>query len=129
MKQPLCLLAALLVCSGAGAAWELVGEGASVRHFYDPATVRKAGRIRGVDILHDMKERNRHGELSARYTAELDCDHERWRIASFTSYDDHMGSGEVIAEYAPGPGEAPREWRALPGDADFMGIFRNVCTH
>ncbi|WP_374276351.1 surface-adhesin E family protein [Azonexus sp.] len=127
MRKTLCVFAAAFAWGSAVAAWELVGDGEAVSHYYDPASIQRRGTIGSVDILHDMKVRSRHGELSARYTAELDCEHERWRLDRFTSYEGNREMGRVIAEYRSGPDEAPREWRPLPGDSGFMRIFHSVC--
>jgi hypothetical protein len=120
------VLASGFACTGLNAGWEWVEGGASIRHYFDPATLDKSGDFPSVLTLHDFTVRSAEGELSARYRAEFDCKARRWRLFDFTTFTEHMANGTVVNYTDPGEG-GRSSWRPIPDNPGFMRIFEFAC--
>ena len=102
MRLVLCLLLTL-AAAPAWAVWVKVGETDDAFFYIDLATIRRDGNLRKVWEIHDMTQRGKLGEMSARFLTEYDCKEERVRIRSVSLHSDPMGRGKtLLSDSQPG---------------------------
>lgn len=119
------ILACLLATSAASAfaEWTKVGESDEINFYIDFSTIRKDGGWRKVWVIHDLKQRYKGGEMSARYRSEYDCKDERTRFVSFSSHSESMAGGETLySDSSTDP------WRAIPPNTTSEKILKIVCA-
>jgi hypothetical protein len=89
-----------IVCPAAtpaGAQWvrfDATADGAT--HYYDPASVRRAGDLRRLWSISDWNERRRDGAMSLRTFWEFDCKGERYRFLSLSWHSERMAVGRTL---------------------------------
>ena len=118
----------LFVClvfasSAVFAEWAKLSENDETIVYIDLSTVRKDGNLRTVSQLHDDKKRGEDGVKSTRISWEYDCNSERVRIVSATSFPETMAGGKKLFSFYK-----TSEWRDIaPETAGYNGL-KAVCA-
>lgn len=118
----------LFVClvfasSAVFAEWANLSENDETIVYIDLSTVRKDGNLRTVSQLHDDKKRGEDGVKSTRISWEYDCNSERVRIVSATSFPETMAGGKKLFSFYK-----TSEWRDIaPETAGYNGL-KAVCA-
>ena len=118
----------LFVClvfasSAVFAEWAKLSDNDETIVYIDLSTVRKDGNLRTVSQLHDDKKRGEDGVKSTRISWEYDCNSERVRIVSATSFPETMAGGKKLFSFYK-----TSEWRDIaPETAGYNGL-KAVCA-
>ncbi len=119
----------LVACSTAAMAdWVKVAESmqGKVRHYIDPATLRKAGSLTQVVTLVDYQEPQVISDTqrfrSVKMRDEFNCAERTGRHLSLVALADTMGTGPVVATE-----EMPAPMRAIAAGSADEDMWRHVC--
>ena len=107
--------------------WVIVGSDKTDTSYANPSTIRKKGSMVTMWSLDDFKradvfDKTVRPRMSAMYQTEYDCDEERLRSLSSSSYSENMGKGQVVFSN-PDLGE----WIALPPHSRGRGLWMVAC--
>lgn len=94
-----------------------------VTQYIDPGTIRVNGHMRRVWELHDLKQRDLVGGLSARGLTEYDCKEERSRYLSFSTHSEAMIGGTILRSY-----DEPSRWDYIPPGTIAEDVLKIVCA-
>ena len=93
----------------------------------DPRTIHREGNLVKMWALFDYKTKRRlHGGpwvLSYKNQYEYDCAEKRQRLLASMSFSGHMGSGEIVHEFA----EA-RPWQPVLPEGPGNSLWRVACS-
>jgi hypothetical protein len=124
MKK-LFLVGLMMIAGSAWAEWVMYtkSKNEEVTHYFDPATIRKDGKMRRVWQLHDLSERDTNGVMSFRVRTEFDCKQERSRFLSASTHSEPMAAGKVLNTV----GES-NDWEDIAPETVSERILKIVCS-
>jgi len=122
MKK-LFLVCLMMLAGSAWAEWVFYSETDSANFYYDPATIRKEGKMRRVWELRNSSQRDKNGAMSTRMLLEYDCKQERFRYLGISSHSEPMAGGKVLKT----EGE-DNNWMDIPPDIVAQTELRILCA-
>ncbi len=105
-----------------GDRWRLVAQSASMRLYYEPATLVREGDVRRVRELQDLDVPDPDGVRSRVYLNEYDCRNQMHRLGQMRSFSGPMLGGERRFEV-----KEMGYWRKIPAGSAFAEVYRQVC--
>jgi hypothetical protein len=103
-------------------AWTRIGETEEVTLYVKRNAIEKAGTVRRVWEMQDLKVPDAQGVRSRRYLNEYDCNYKMHRIGQMTSFTGPKMSGRKIATV-----EEMGYWRKIPPNGVFVLTYIAVC--
>jgi len=103
-------------------AWTRIGETEEVTLYVNRNAIEKAGTVRRVWEMQDLKVPDAQGVRSRRYLNEYDCNYKMHRIGQMTSFTGPKMSGRKIATV-----EEMGYWRKIPPNGVFVLTYIAVC--
>ena len=96
---------------------------AGVKHYIDPATIKKDSKLRRAWVLQDQPRPDKFGTRSTKALLELDGVADRIRILDLVAYKGAMGQGGLDNEE---PGPTP--WQYVVPQTPHDVLLKYVCS-
>lgn len=123
MKKQIFVLMLAASSSGVWGEWVKLTESNTAISYIDPSTIRRVGNHRRVWVLQDLKQKGPLGAMSMRALEEYDCQEERRRFLSSTSFSGPMLQGEVLTT-----SDTTTAWHNVGPGSVAEGFLKFVCT-
>jgi len=104
--------------------WRLVGQSASMRLYYEPASISRQDDIRRVREVQDLDVADPDGVRSRVYLNEYDCRNQMHRLGQMQSFAGPMLGGQRRFEV-----KEMGYWRKIPAGSAFAQVYRRVCPN
>src|SRR5438552_849000 len=114
----------LLVATSVRAEWVKVGENDGAAIYVDPATLVKAGDVRRIWTLTELKWSRGDDVVSYRTLDDFDCKEARRRTVFRVAYTGSMATGKVIDSGKPTPDVFEKVLSYTPGAWQFEYVCK-----
>ncbi|MFZ9298100.1 MAG: surface-adhesin E family protein [Hylemonella sp.] len=118
----LALALALGGTPGVWAEWVRVVETDRVDFYIDTASINKAGHLRRVWEMQNLKQRDKDGEFSRHAMTEYDCKLRRTRILSLFTHEEPMARGRILLRI-----DGPLPWVEIAENTIDETYLRLLC--
>lgn len=105
--------------------WILVVKNNGGSLYYDPNSIKTAGKINKVWTLQDRTTQDPSGYLSAKLQMELDCQNDSFKNLYAHTFSGHMGTGEVLREGGDSSGNSPS--MPIAPNSTYKSLLDLVC--
>ena len=123
-KKTITALAISLIATTAQAEWSYFTSADAGRFYIDYSTIKKTRHGVRVWEMIDYRNPGSLGQLSHRILAEYDCNEDRYRDLSITSFTGYGATGDVIIR-----DDDPNEWHYVAPGTVGEAKLQAVCKH
>jgi hypothetical protein len=114
----------MMLAGSAWAEWQLVSSTNDGEIYLHYESIRIDGTMRKSWSIQNLSHRDESGELSRRINMEHDCENERFRMISISTYSEPMAQGdEMFNEYL-----SDSEWHDIAQATSMATILEIVCS-